>query len=55
MSQGRDAVIVGAVRTPIGKGKGNGALHGVAPPICWPTACVNSWLVAESIRSRSTT
>lgn len=27
----RDAVIVGAVRTPIGKGKGNGALHGVLP------------------------
>jgi acetyl-CoA acyltransferase len=26
---GRDAVIVGAVRTPIGKGKANGALHGV--------------------------
>ncbi|MBU9764832.1 acetyl-CoA C-acyltransferase [Mycobacterium sp. TNTM28] len=28
---GRDAVIVGAVRTPIGKGKANGALHGVLP------------------------
>lgn len=28
---GRDAVIVGAVRTPIGKGKTNGALHGVLP------------------------
>ncbi|QRY49591.1 thiolase family protein [Mycolicibacterium septicum] len=27
----RDAVIVGAVRTPIGKGKVNGALHGVLP------------------------
>lgn len=27
----RDAVIVGAVRTPIGKGKANGALHGVPP------------------------
>lgn len=27
----RDAVIVGAVRTPIGKGKANGALHGVLP------------------------
>jgi acetyl-CoA acyltransferase len=26
---GRDAVIVGAVRTPIGKGKASGALHGV--------------------------
>ena len=26
---GRDAVIVGAVRTPIGKGKANGALHAV--------------------------
>ncbi|GAA1456432.1 thiolase family protein [Williamsia maris] len=26
-----DAVIVGAVRTPIGKGKANGALHGVHP------------------------
>ncbi|OBC00679.1 acetyl-CoA acetyltransferase [Mycobacterium sp. 852013-50091_SCH5140682] len=26
---GREAVIVGAVRTPIGKGKANGALHGV--------------------------
>ncbi|WP_458317748.1 thiolase family protein [Mycolicibacterium brisbanense] len=26
---GRDAVIVDAVRTPIGKGKANGALHGV--------------------------
>ncbi|KAA0115880.1 thiolase family protein [Mycolicibacterium sp. P9-22] len=25
----RDAVIVGAVRTPVGKGKANGALHGV--------------------------
>ena len=24
---GRDAVIVGAVRTPIGKGKASGALH----------------------------
>ncbi len=29
--QGRDAVIVGAVRTPVGKGKANGALHGVLP------------------------
>ncbi|WKG06113.1 thiolase family protein [Mycolicibacterium sp. HK-90] len=28
---GRDAVIVGAVRTPVGKGKPNGALHGVLP------------------------
>ncbi|AQT80526.1 acetyl-CoA acetyltransferase [Mycolicibacterium litorale] len=28
---GRDAVIVGAVRTPIGKGKPSGALHGVLP------------------------
>jgi acetyl-CoA acyltransferase len=28
---GRDAVIVGAVRTPIGKGKPSGALHGVHP------------------------
>lgn len=27
----RDAVIVGAVRTPIGKGKANGGLHGVLP------------------------
>ncbi|BBX26007.1 thiolase family protein [Mycolicibacterium alvei] len=27
----RDAVIVGAVRTPIGKGKANGALNGVLP------------------------
>ena len=27
----RDAVIVGAVRTPVGKGKVNGALHGVLP------------------------
>ena len=26
---GRDAVIVGAVRTPIGKGKASGALHDV--------------------------
>lgn len=30
-SQGRDAVIVGAVRTPIGKGKASGALHDVLP------------------------
>jgi acetyl-CoA acyltransferase len=30
-SAGRDAVIVGAVRTPIGKGKPSGALHGVHP------------------------
>ncbi|MEZ0365027.1 acetyl-CoA C-acyltransferase [Mycobacterium sp. pUA109] len=29
--QDRDAVIVGAVRTPIGKGKPGGALHGVLP------------------------
>ncbi len=28
---GRDAVIVEAVRTPIGKGKANGALHDVLP------------------------
>src|SRR3981081_3878260 len=28
---GRDAVIVSAVRTPIGKGKANGALHDVLP------------------------
>ena len=28
---GRDAVIVEAVRTPIGKGKAGGALHGVLP------------------------
>ncbi|WP_445170013.1 thiolase family protein [Mycolicibacterium sp. Dal123E01] len=28
---GRDAVIVGAVRTPVGKGKPGGALHGVLP------------------------
>ena len=28
---GRDAVIVGAVRTPIGKGKASGALHDVLP------------------------
>jgi acetyl-CoA acyltransferase len=28
---GRDAVIVGAVRTPIGKGKPGGGLHGVHP------------------------
>ena len=27
----RDAVIVEAVRTPIGKGKPSGALHGVHP------------------------
>lgn len=27
----RDAVIVGAVRTPVGKGKGSGALHDVLP------------------------
>jgi acetyl-CoA acyltransferase len=31
MSAGRDAVIVGAVRTPIGKGKPSGALYGVHP------------------------
>ncbi len=31
MTQGRDAVIVGAVRTPIGKGKPSGALHNVLP------------------------
>src|SRR5271163_338606 len=31
MTQARDAVIVGAVRTPIGKGKGSGALHNVLP------------------------
>lgn len=30
-NQGRDAVIVGAVRTPIGKGKPGGALHDVLP------------------------
>src|ERR1700737_1456626 len=30
-SAGRDAVIVGAVRTPVGKGKPSGALHGVHP------------------------
>ena len=30
-SAGRDAVIVGAVRTPIGKGKPGGALHSVHP------------------------
>ncbi|MCV7031021.1 thiolase family protein [Mycobacterium sherrisii] len=30
-NQGRDAVIVGAVRTPIGKGKAGGALHDVLP------------------------
>jgi acetyl-CoA acetyltransferase len=29
--QGRDAVIVGAVRTPVGKGKAGGALHDVLP------------------------
>ena len=29
--QDSDAVIVGAVRTPVGKGKSNGALHGVLP------------------------
>ena len=29
--QDRDAVIVGAVRTPVGKGKASGALHGVLP------------------------
>ena len=28
---GRDAVIVGAVRTPVGKGKASGALHEVLP------------------------
>ena len=28
---GRDAVIVGAVRTPVGKGKASGALHAVLP------------------------
>src|SRR4029450_7979364 len=28
---GRDAVILGAVRTPIGKGKASGALHDVLP------------------------
>lgn len=27
----RDAVIVGAVRTPVGKGKPGGGLHGVLP------------------------
>jgi acetyl-CoA acyltransferase len=27
----RDAVIVGAVRTPVGKGKASGALHDVLP------------------------
>src|SRR6201987_604842 len=31
MVQGRDAVIVGAVRPPIGKGKASGALHDVLP------------------------
>ncbi|WP_319457075.1 MULTISPECIES: thiolase family protein [unclassified Mycobacterium] len=30
-STGRDAVVVGAVRTPIGKGKASGALRDVAP------------------------
>src|ERR1700759_2238125 len=29
--QDRDAVIVGAVRTPVGKGKASGALHGILP------------------------
>src|SRR6202044_3510827 len=29
--QDRDAVIVGAVRTPVGKGKANGALHNGLP------------------------
>src|SRR6202021_193029 len=29
--QDRDAVIVGAVRTPVGKGKASGALHDVLP------------------------
>src|SRR5689334_24054046 len=29
--QGRDAVIVGAIRTPVGKGKSGGALHGILP------------------------
>src|ERR1700721_1562091 len=29
--QDRDAVIVGAIRTPVGKGKANGALHNVLP------------------------
>ena len=29
---GRDAVIVGAVRTPIGKGKAGGALHDARRP-----------------------
>lgn len=38
----RDAVIVGAVRTPIGKGKASGALHGVLPATCSRTACA-SW------------
>src|SRR6202162_6653929 len=31
-SEGRDAVIVGAARTPVGKGKPSRALHGVHPP-----------------------
>ena len=34
----RDAVIVGAVRTPVGKGKANGALHGVLLPLLDPAA-----------------
>jgi acetyl-CoA acyltransferase len=35
----RDAVIVGAVRTPVGKGKGNGALHDVLPVDLPETPC----------------
>ena len=42
-SAGRDAVIVGAVRTPVGKGKPSGALHGVHP----------TDLLAHSLRPKS--
>ncbi|MGZ5363228.1 MAG: hypothetical protein ACXWZR_03685 [Mycobacterium sp.] len=38
---GRDAVIVEAVRTPIGKGKASGALHDVLPVDLWRTASPN--------------
>ncbi len=38
----RDAVVVEAVRTPIGKGKPHGALARVHPSNCSPTPCAPS-------------
>ena len=51
----RDAVIVEAVRTPVGRGKPNGALHEVQPADLLAHTSPRWWSAPASIPPWSTT